>query len=134
MESNTITFAQRQAIIDNCQLEIAERARKLRSQYNLQAQGLRARLEMRVNRIPQALRKRNIGELVEEHEIRSRPAPPPPIAMPVASERPQNAPQPAIRSRQVQAAKRKRCVHHSCWMHVDCILTSLQRRNLDSII
>ncbi|CZT17241.1 uncharacterized protein RCC_03074 [Ramularia collo-cygni] len=107
MESNTITLAQRQAIIDNFQLEIAERARKLRSQYNLQAQGLRARLEMRVNRIPQALRKRNIGELVEEHENRLRPAPPPPMAMPVASGPTQPALQPAIRSRQAQAAKRK---------------------------
>lgn len=112
MEATTITFAQRQAIIDNFQLEIAERARKLRSQYNLQAQGLRARLEMRVNRTPHALRKRNIAELVEEHENKNRPAPPPPMIMPVASERPVNALQPVIRGRQAQAAKRKRFVHN----------------------
>ncbi|TKA64037.1 hypothetical protein B0A49_07360 [Cryomyces minteri] len=59
-----ITHAQKQALIDNLQLEITERARKLRAQYALQAQGLRARLEMRVNRIPQALRKTNIHELM----------------------------------------------------------------------
>ena len=58
---------------------MTERARKLRAQYALQAQGLRARLEMRVNRIPQALRKRNLGELLEEHA--PKPALPPPSAI-----------------------------------------------------
>ncbi|KXL44218.1 MAG: hypothetical protein FE78DRAFT_71928 [Acidomyces sp. 'richmondensis'] len=61
-----ITQAQRQAIMDNLQLEITDRARKLRAQYSLQAQSLRMRLEMRVNRIPLALRKRTMGELLEE--------------------------------------------------------------------
>ncbi|KAF2773230.1 hypothetical protein EJ03DRAFT_347757 [Teratosphaeria nubilosa] len=74
-----ITQAQKQALIDNLQLEITERARKLRAQYALQAQGLRARLEMRVNRIPSALRKRNIQELRDEHMQKSRPAPAPPV-------------------------------------------------------
>ncbi|KAK6395073.1 hypothetical protein LTR65_001262 [Meristemomyces frigidus] len=74
-----ITQAQKQALVDNLQLEITERARKLRAQYAMQAQGLRTRLEMRVNRIPQALRKRNIQELVEEHVEKARPAPPPPV-------------------------------------------------------
>jgi hypothetical protein len=46
---------------------VTERARKLRAQYALQAQGLRSRLEMRVNRIPTALRKRTIQELLDEH-------------------------------------------------------------------
>ncbi|KAF2169844.1 hypothetical protein M409DRAFT_52335 [Zasmidium cellare ATCC 36951] len=78
-----ITQSQKQALTDNLQLEITERARKLRAQYALQAQGLRTRLEMRVNRIPQALRKRNIQEVLDEHASKSRPAPPPP--MPVAS-------------------------------------------------
>jgi hypothetical protein len=112
MESTTtITLAQRTAIIENFQLEMAERSRKLRAQCNLQAQGLRARLEMRVNRIPHSLRKRNIGEVMDEHEMKSRPAPPPPMAMPVASER-KPAVLPPIRSRQAQAqaVKRKRCV------------------------
>ncbi|KAL3453066.1 Borealin N terminal-domain-containing protein [Aspergillus insuetus] len=62
-----ITRSQKQALMDNLQLEITERARKLRAQYALQAQDLRARLERRVNRIPIALRKANIGELLEKH-------------------------------------------------------------------
>lgn len=92
-----ITQAQKQALVDNLQLEskqptpnpcrahsysrvtVTERARKLRAQYAMQAQGLRTRLEMRVNRIPQALRKRNIQELLDEHAERARPAPPPPV-------------------------------------------------------
>jgi hypothetical protein len=45
-----------------------ERAAKLRAQYALQAQSLRMRLEMRVNRIPVALRKMTIGELLEKYE------------------------------------------------------------------
>ncbi|EME49437.1 hypothetical protein DOTSEDRAFT_118040 [Dothistroma septosporum NZE10] len=78
-----ITQREKQALLDDVQLEITERARKLRAQYALQAQGLRTRLEMRVNRIPQALRKRNIQDLVDEHTAKARPAPPQP--MPVAS-------------------------------------------------
>ena len=80
-----ITASQKQALIDNLQLEstskpmagevnqtltnltVTERARKLRAQYALQAQGLRMRLEMRVNRIPVALRKMTIGELLDKH-------------------------------------------------------------------
>ena len=42
---------------------VTERARKLRAQYMLQAQGLRTRIEIRVNRIPMALRKANMGDL-----------------------------------------------------------------------
>ncbi|KAK3675495.1 hypothetical protein LTR78_004578 [Recurvomyces mirabilis] len=75
----SITAAQKQALIDNLQLEITERARKLRAQYALQAQGLRARLEMRVNRIPTALRKRNMQDLLDEHAEKARPAPAPPV-------------------------------------------------------
>ncbi|KAI9663650.1 MAG: hypothetical protein M1821_007140 [Bathelium mastoideum] len=100
----TITQAQKQALIDNLQLEITERARKLRAQYALQAQGLRSRLEMRINRIPQALRKANLGELllkqaerenapkhdspeipakiISAETMRSPPPPPPPPPMP----------------------------------------------------
>ncbi|KAL2860921.1 uncharacterized protein BJX67DRAFT_318148 [Aspergillus lucknowensis] len=62
-----ITRSQKQALMDNLQLEITERARKLRAQYALQAQDLRARLERRINRIPVALRKANMGELLEKH-------------------------------------------------------------------
>lgn len=59
-----ITANQKQALIDNLQLEITERARKLRAQYVMQAQGLRTRVELRVNRIPTALRKVTMGELI----------------------------------------------------------------------
>ncbi|KIW07650.1 uncharacterized protein PV09_01592 [Verruconis gallopava] len=62
-----ITQAQKQALIDNLQLEIKERARKLRAQYALHAQGLRSRLEMRINRIPQNLRNANIDDLIEKY-------------------------------------------------------------------
>ncbi|KAK0103219.1 hypothetical protein ONS95_005253 [Cadophora gregata] len=69
-----ITLAQKQALIDNLQLEITERARKLRAQYNLQAQGLRTRIEIRVNRIPMALRRAKMGDLHAKYSEPSRPA------------------------------------------------------------
>ncbi|RFU29217.1 hypothetical protein B7463_g7137, partial [Scytalidium lignicola] len=62
-----ITLAQKQALIDNLQLEITERARKLRAQYALQAQGLRTRIEIRVNRIPMSLRKLKMEVLMKKH-------------------------------------------------------------------
>ncbi|KAL8855807.1 MAG: hypothetical protein Q9178_007571 [Gyalolechia marmorata] len=62
-----ITQRQKQALIDNLQLEITERARKLRAQYVLQAQNLRMRIELRVNRIPTAMRKANMGDLYQKY-------------------------------------------------------------------
>lgn len=62
-----ITAGQKQALLDNLQLELTERARKLRSQYIMQAQGLRSRLDLRVNRIPTAMRKRTMGELLQQY-------------------------------------------------------------------
>ncbi|KAK2812048.1 hypothetical protein FQN50_001757 [Emmonsiellopsis sp. PD_5] len=62
-----ITQSQKQALIDNLQLEVTERARRLRAQYALQAQDLRARIERRVNRIPMALRKANMGDLLAKY-------------------------------------------------------------------
>ncbi|KAG9232675.1 Borealin N terminal-domain-containing protein [Amylocarpus encephaloides] len=62
-----ITMAQKQRLIENLQLEITERARKLRAQYALQAQGLRTRVEIRVNRIPTALRRAKMGDLFTKH-------------------------------------------------------------------
>ncbi|MCJ1295398.1 hypothetical protein MMC34_006960 [Xylographa carneopallida] len=59
-----ITQGQKQALFDNLQLEITERARKLRAQYALQAQSLRTRVESRVNRIPKNLRTAKMGELL----------------------------------------------------------------------
>ncbi|KAK8089491.1 hypothetical protein PG997_004452 [Apiospora hydei] len=62
-----LSLAQKQALIENLQLEITERARRLRAQYNVQAQQLRSRVEMRVNRIPTSLRKAKMGELFAKH-------------------------------------------------------------------
>ncbi|OBT85351.1 hypothetical protein VE02_05998 [Pseudogymnoascus sp. 03VT05] len=62
-----LTANQKQALLDNLQLEITERARKLRAQYMLQAQGLRTRIEIRVNRIPTGLRKAKMGDLLVKY-------------------------------------------------------------------
>lgn len=78
-----ITAHQKQALIDNLQLEsmlhmnsyrtnevaltrclVTERARRLRAQYNLQAQGMRSRIEIRVNRIPTSLRQMKMEDLM----------------------------------------------------------------------
>ncbi|KAI0443119.1 Borealin N terminal-domain-containing protein [Xylaria telfairii] len=74
-----VTLAQKQALIDNLQLEITERARRLRAQYNIQAQQLRSRVEMRVNRIPTTLRKLKMRELPTRsyQPYHPRPAPRP---------------------------------------------------------
>ncbi|KAM5443067.1 hypothetical protein MferCBS31731_001941 [Microsporum ferrugineum] len=69
-----ITQKQKQALIDNLQLEITERARKLRAHYALQAQDLRARIERRINRIPMALRKQNLGELLAKYSEAAKEA------------------------------------------------------------
>ncbi|KAF2498579.1 hypothetical protein BU16DRAFT_579679 [Lophium mytilinum] len=73
-----ISEAQKQALIDNLRLEITERARKLRAQYAIHAQGLRSRLEMRVNRIPRALRQMNIVDLLDQIHASQQPALPAP--------------------------------------------------------
>ncbi|KAK3311178.1 Borealin N terminal-domain-containing protein [Chaetomium strumarium] len=70
-----ITLAQKQALIDNLQLEITERARKLRANYNIHAQSLRTRIEIRVNRIPLSLRKLTMGELLERYSTEQQQNP-----------------------------------------------------------
>ncbi|OAX85526.1 hypothetical protein ACJ72_00064 [Emergomyces africanus] len=67
-----ITLSQKQALIDNLQLEVTERARKLRAQYALQAQDLRGRIERRINRIPVALRKAKMGDLLAKYSQTTR--------------------------------------------------------------
>ena len=62
-----ITATQKQALIDNLQLEITERARQLRASYALQSADLRSRIERRVQRIPVAMRKMTMGELMVKH-------------------------------------------------------------------
>ncbi|KXJ88251.1 Borealin N terminal-domain-containing protein [Microdochium bolleyi] len=70
-----LSATQKQALIDNLQLELTERARRLRAQYNVQAQHLRSRVEMRINRIPTALRKTTMGELLSKSLDPSKPKP-----------------------------------------------------------
>ncbi|KAI0012925.1 hypothetical protein F4779DRAFT_566219 [Xylariaceae sp. FL0662B] len=79
-----LTLAQKQALIDNLQLEITERARRLRAQYNIQAQQLRSRVEMRVNRIPTALRRLKMGDLLSKSLQSQQPPSPKPayVAIP----------------------------------------------------
>lgn len=55
-------------------LTVTERARKLRAQYAFQAQGLRARLELRINRIPQSLRKTTMQDLVDKYTQQNKPS------------------------------------------------------------
>lgn len=83
-----ITIAQKQALIENLQLEsmsanihrvsrnrevdclfllVTERARKLRSNYNIHAQTLRTRVEIRVHRISRPLRNITMGELLQKY-------------------------------------------------------------------
>ncbi|KAL6898133.1 Borealin N terminal domain-containing protein [Trichoderma evansii] len=79
-----ITMQQKQALIENLRLEITERARRLRAQYHLQAQGLRSRVEIRLNRIPTALRKATMGELLLKYAEQAQRAPAPrPLPVPM---------------------------------------------------
>ncbi|KAK1253154.1 hypothetical protein MKX08_004341 [Trichoderma sp. CBMAI-0020] len=79
-----ITMQQKQALIENLRLEITERARRLRAQYHLQAQGLRSRVEIRLNRIPTALRRATMGELLLKYAEQAQRAPTPrPLPVPV---------------------------------------------------
>ncbi|KAK4178624.1 Borealin N terminal-domain-containing protein [Triangularia setosa] len=72
-----VTAAQKQALIENLQLEITERARKLRSNYNIHAQSLRTRIEIRVNRIPMSLRKMKMGDLLNRYSNQQHQQRPP---------------------------------------------------------
>ncbi|KAL2685189.1 hypothetical protein Neosp_006285 [[Neocosmospora] mangrovei] len=62
----TITMQQKQAMIDNMQLEITERARRLRAQYSFMATTVRSRVEMRINRIPMSMRNVKMGDLLQK--------------------------------------------------------------------
>ncbi|OAQ72787.1 Borealin-lik [Pochonia chlamydosporia 170] len=100
-----LSALQKQALIDNLQLEVTERARRLRAQYQLQAQGLRSRIEIRINRIPMSLRKLKMGDLIlkyseqEQARLVTRPPPVP------AKDTPRSSPQRTLPAR-TQAASR----------------------------
>ncbi|KAI9797314.1 MAG: hypothetical protein M1825_006025 [Sarcosagium campestre] len=66
---------QKQCIIDNLRQEITSRARRLRAQLALLAQSHRARLELRINRIPRAIRRETLRDLqkrLAEEEIEAK--------------------------------------------------------------
>ncbi|KAI1492655.1 Borealin N terminal-domain-containing protein [Biscogniauxia mediterranea] len=120
-----ISIAQKQALIDNLQLEITERARRLRAQYNVQAQQLRSRVEMRVNRIPTTLRKVKMGELftksLQSQQQQQRPpkdpyvAKPPPVPAKDGTSPMRIARKPVPPSKPASGRKRLRyAVHHVC--------------------
>lgn len=48
-------------------LEMNERVRRLRAQYEVQAQALRNRIEMRINRVPKKLWNAKMGDLLLKH-------------------------------------------------------------------
>ncbi|QSZ32731.1 hypothetical protein DSL72_002310 [Monilinia vaccinii-corymbosi] len=69
-----ITSSQKQALMENLQLEVTERARKLRAQYNVQGLGLKTRIEIRVNRIPISMRRKKMGDLFDKHNTGTQAA------------------------------------------------------------
>lgn len=79
-----ILLCKRVELYTNAAFIVTERARKLRAQYNVQAQGLKTRIEIRVNRIPISMRKKNIGDYFDKHnntgaqEARTEVGPPVP--------------------------------------------------------
>ncbi|GAB0137007.1 hypothetical protein EsDP_00005290 [Epichloe bromicola] len=94
-----LSAQQKQALIDNLQLEVTERARRLRAQYQLQAQGLRSRIEIRINRIPMSLRRLKIVDLLKKHaeQEQSRDVSnPPPVP---AKDTPRSSPQRSLPAR-----------------------------------
>src|SRR4051794_7463066 len=52
---------------------VTERARKLRAQYMVQVQGLRTRIELRVNRIPSKIRKTKLNDLLGTSDPTGKP-------------------------------------------------------------
>ncbi|KAL9111293.1 MAG: hypothetical protein Q9227_004170 [Pyrenula ochraceoflavens] len=92
-----ITKMQKQALIDNLQLEITERARHLRAHYSLQASDLRSRIERRINRIPISLRKSVMSDLLIKYSApTSAKKPPPPPKSPRHSPVKTNHPLPPL--------------------------------------
>ncbi|QIW97839.1 hypothetical protein AMS68_003357 [Peltaster fructicola] len=85
-ESLQLTAVEKQAMVDDLQLEITKRARGLRSIYNEQARQLRESLERRVHRIPPRMRSKTMGELADEQAKKaSKPTVPPKVTAPARS-------------------------------------------------
>jgi hypothetical protein len=73
----------KQTGVINLTLVVTDRARKLRAQYSVMSSSLRARLEMRINRIPTSLRSTTMGELIDRYS-ESLEAKPKPLPIPIA--------------------------------------------------
>ncbi|CAZ81833.1 unnamed protein product [Tuber melanosporum] len=67
-----ITKNQKATIVENLNLEITERARKLRAQYTMQARSLKQRIEMRINRVPKKLWGMKMGDLLAQHSNKNK--------------------------------------------------------------
>ncbi|KAI5857644.1 hypothetical protein BZA05DRAFT_470524 [Tricharina praecox] len=65
-----ITKSQKQGLLDNLEVELNERSRKLRSQVNQQSRALKQRIEMRITRIPKKLWKVTMAEMLAQAEGR----------------------------------------------------------------
>lgn len=65
---------------------VKERARRLRSQCSMQCQGLRSRIEIRINRVPVGLRNKKMGDLLDLYATQESRKPPPvrPVAQTTA--------------------------------------------------
>ncbi|KFA48392.1 hypothetical protein S40293_00391 [Stachybotrys chartarum IBT 40293] len=125
---------QKQVLIDNLQLEstmifdniiglvadiissVTERARRLRAQYHLQAQGLRSRIQIRINRIPTSLRKVKMGDLLLkylEQEKRKAIRAPPPVP---SKDRPAQSPEHRLPHKAASPQRPGRPEKHSRWV------------------
>ncbi|KAF8540910.1 hypothetical protein BDD12DRAFT_909075 [Trichophaea hybrida] len=65
-----ITKIGKQTLLENLELELNERTRKLRSQYTQQSHALKQRIEMRINRIPKKFWKITMADLLAQAEGR----------------------------------------------------------------
>jgi hypothetical protein len=57
---------------DTCTL-VTDKARQLRAQYSVQAEGIKTRIQLRVYRIPSSLRNTTLGALLENQDQNGRP-------------------------------------------------------------
>ena len=147
--SLTITQRQKQALIDHLQLEskiatylailnanisVTERARKLRAQYALQAQSLRTRVEIRVDRIPKNLRAALMGDLLlkyaesvkQEAQVMAKPvAKPEPknaTRKKITTEKPEALPITAARAQGVKRTRYNRTRAHSSSILISTVI------------
>ncbi|RMD42619.1 hypothetical protein DV735_g2508, partial [Chaetothyriales sp. CBS 134920] len=106
-----VSEAQKQALMDNLQLEIDERKRRLRVHYALQSADLRSRIERRINRIPMAMRRMTMREVMAKHQeaIKAQTAAKKPVLAPAPSARPL----PQLPSEPAKSSLPKRAQVHS---------------------